>query len=54
LRKLPTGKHGSAATGGRWADAWNEDGLEELMPNFGGGRPPKLDEFKQDEMLELL
>ena len=27
----------SAATGGRWADAWNEDGLEGLMPSFGGG-----------------
>jgi len=44
----------SAATGGRWADAWNEGGLEELMPSFGGGRPPKLDEDEQDELLELL
>jgi len=44
----------SAATGGRWADAWNEGGLEELMPSFGGGRPPKLDKDEQDELLELL
>jgi len=44
----------SAATGGRWADAWNEGGLEALMPSFGGGRPPKLDEDEQDELLELL
>ena len=26
----------SAATGSRWADAWNEGGLEGLMPSFGG------------------
>lgn len=44
----------SAATGGRWADAWNEGGLEELMPSFGGGRPPKLDEDEQEELIELL
>jgi len=44
----------SAATGGRWADAWNEGGLEELMPSFGGGRPPKLDEDEQKELLQLL
>jgi transposase len=44
----------SAATGGRWADAWNEGGLEELMPSFGGGRPPKLNEDEQEELLELL
>lgn len=44
----------SATTGGRWADAWNEGGLEELMPSFGGGRPPKLDEDEQDELLERL
>lgn len=44
----------SAATGDRWAEAWNEGGLEELMPSFGGGRPPKLDEDEQDELLELL
>ena len=44
----------SVATGGRWADAWNEDGLEGLMPSFGGGRPPKLDEDEQDELGEML
>jgi transposase len=44
----------SAATGGRWADAWNEGGLEQLMPSFGGGRPPKLDEDEQEELLTLL
>jgi len=44
----------SAATGDRWAEAWNEGGLEALMPSFGGGRPPKLDEDEQEELLELL
>lgn len=44
----------SAATGDRWAEAWNEGGLEELMPSFGGGRPPKLDDDEQDELRELL
>lgn len=44
----------SAATGGRWVDAWNEGGLEELMPSFGGGRPPKLDENEQKEFVEML
>ena len=24
------------------------------MPSYGGGRPPKLDEEEQDELLELL
>jgi transposase len=44
----------SAATGDRWAEAWNEGGLEELMPDFGGGRPPKLDEQQQEELIEML
>lgn len=44
----------SAATGDRWAEAWNEGGLEELMPSFGGGRPPKLDEQQQQKLVELL
>jgi len=44
----------SAATGGRWAEAWNKGGLDGLMPSFGGGRPPKLDEDEQEELLEML
>ena len=44
----------SAATGDRWAEAWNEGGLEALMPSFGGGRPPKLDDEEQDELVEML
>lgn len=44
----------SATTGGRWVEAWNEGGLEGLMPSFGGGRPPKLDEVEQKELIEML
>ncbi len=44
----------SATTGGRWADAWNLDGLEGLMPSFGGGRPPKLDEDEKQKLVNLL
>ena len=44
----------SAATGGRWAEAWNKGGLEGLMPSFGGGRPPKLDEDQQEQLVEML
>jgi len=44
----------SSATGTRWARRWNKGGLGLLMPNFGGGRPPKLDEQQQEQLLELL
>lgn len=44
----------SPATGDRWADAWNRGGFEELMPEFGGGRPPKLDERERERLYELL
>lgn len=33
----------SRSTGSRWLDRWNEAGVEGLGPDFGGGRPPKLD-----------
>ena len=44
----------SASTGSRWARRWNEGGLGLLTPNFGAGRPPKLGEDQQQELLELL
>lgn len=44
----------SNATGSRWAKRWNEAGLEGLMPDFGGGRPPKLDENEQEELIQKL
>lgn len=44
----------SPATGTRWASAWNEGGFDELMPDFGGGRPAKLDDTEKEELLDLL
>ena len=44
----------SEATGDRWANAWNDGGLEGLAPEYGGGRPPKLDEHQRQELLETL
>ena len=44
----------SSGTGTRWAHRWNEGGLGLLMPNFGGGRPPKLGEDQRERLLELL
>jgi len=44
----------SSGTGTRWAERWNEGGLGKLTPNFGGGRPPKLDEAEQEQLIERL
>jgi transposase len=44
----------SVATGDRWAEAWNEGGVEALMPSFGGGRPPKLDADEREELFDIL
>jgi len=44
----------SDATASRWANQWNRGGMEELAPDFGGGRPPKLDEQEQERFLDLL
>jgi transposase len=44
----------SASTGSRWMKRWNDGGLGLLTPNFGGCRPPKLDENQQQELLERL
>lgn len=44
----------SQPTGGRWADRWNEGGIDGLAPDHGDGRPPKLDEEEQKELRQLL
>jgi transposase len=44
----------SSATATRWVRRWNKGGLGRLTPNFGGGRPPKLDKDEQDELIERL
>lgn len=44
----------SDATASRWANQWNSGGMAALTPDFGGGRPPKLDEDEQERFLEHL
>lgn len=44
----------SQPTGSRWVEAWNAEGIAGLEPDFGGGRPPKLDESEQERLAELL
>lgn len=33
----------SSSTGSRWVERWNAAGVEGLRPDYGGGRPSKLD-----------
>jgi transposase len=44
----------SQPTGGRWADRWNEDGIDGLAPDWGDGRPSKLDDDERARLRELL
>lgn len=44
----------SASTGSRWERRWNDGGLGQLTPNFGGGRPLKLGDEEQERLLGLL
>ena len=36
-------------TGYNWERAWNSNGIDSIIPNYGGGRPSKLNE----EQLEI-
>lgn len=44
----------SQPTGVRWAERWNEDGVAGLIPEYGDGRPPKLDEEDREQLAERL
>lgn len=44
----------SQPTGVRWAERWNSEGIASLAPNYGGGRPPKLDEEERETLKSLL
>lgn len=44
----------SESTGDRWATAWNRGGPAALVPEKGGGRPPKLDESERTALRERL
>jgi len=44
----------SQPTGARWAARWNDGGVDELAPDHGGGRPPKLTPSERQQLRELL
>lgn len=44
----------SPATVCGWIRSWNEQGLDGLTPNFGGGRPSYLTEEEQKSVLEWI
>lgn len=44
----------SQPTASRWVDRWNESGVDGLRPDFGGGRPPKLTEEEQEQLVDVL
>jgi transposase len=44
----------SEGTASNWVERWNKGGLGKLTPNFGGGRPPKLGEAEQEQLIERL
>jgi putative transposase len=41
-------------TGSRWLKAYNENGLDGLMPKFGGGRPSFLTDEQKKELKEII
>jgi transposase len=41
-------------TGYNWLKAWNKDGYDGLIPNFGGGRPAKLTNKQKEELRKIL
>ena len=42
------------ATGYKWLDRWNENGLKGLEPNYGGGRPSKLTKEQKEKLKTIL
>ncbi|MBW9220964.1 helix-turn-helix domain-containing protein [Methanothermococcus sp. SCGC AD-155-M21] len=42
------------ATGYSWLKRWNSKGYEGLIPEFGGGRPPKLTKEQKEKLKEIL
>lgn len=44
----------SAATGARWIDRWNENGVDGLRERSGGGRPSKLEPAARDRLRALV
>jgi len=41
-------------TGYHWLKKWNESGQEQLIPNFRGGRHPKISRFEREELRKIV
>ena len=41
-------------TGSIWLKRYNDNGLEGLMPKFGGGRPPYLSDQQKKELRDII
>jgi putative transposase len=41
-------------TGARWLKGYNNNGLDGLMPKFGGGRPSFLTDNQKDELRKII
>lgn len=44
----------SSSTGSRWVTRWNDAGVDGLRPDYGGGRPSKLDAAARERLRERL
>jgi len=44
----------SQPTGARWAERWNDGGVNGLAPAHGGGRPSKLTDGERQQLRDLL
>lgn len=44
----------SSSTGARWLERWNDAGVDGLRPDYGGGRPSKLDADARERLRDRL
>ncbi|WP_394352067.1 helix-turn-helix domain-containing protein [Haloplanus rallus] len=44
----------SRSTGYRWLKAWNAGGITAMMPDYDGGRPPKLSEENRERFRAII
>lgn len=44
----------SEPTGYEWRKRWNKNGIEGIIPNFGGGKPSKLSKKQEKQLKEKL
>ncbi|QGX94833.1 transposase [Haloplanus rallus] len=44
----------SSSTGYRWLKAWNTGGITAMMPDYAGGRPPKLSKEERERFRAII